>query len=576
MQTKRESLIFERADKRRSFNCALIRVFSKQKGNYAFQSFLLVPQVYRYCFYSLFWVVFGLLIVPDVKGQEVTNKKDESKVLMVQEKYDRLAESLQAGIITNTSLAGDSVGHIADALEHTVRLRIDSLTALGFATDSLLLSLQKTLDSPQKIEALFAFQKRLHADIKQRAIGMDTLQHLQSVLKEKSNIINELAADAGLPPTGKDLTARLPVTSSDYHLPSIRNVNTKIPEVTLGLPRIKPGLPKEILKPDISGMKSSALTEGVTKKVSSVTDVVKDGGDIMEKADGYKDDIEKVRDEGLMKSEKLDELAERQALNIDQLKAFKEQNKGIDEMEAYKKLIEQYKDEKRIEEEMKAKVKELANDVVLKNSTKIDASMQKIARIKRKFSDVPDVRNLPRRPPNPMKGLSLRERLVPGLTFQTVNNKKVWLEFDPQIFYKLNATLSAGAGGMYRFSMNPEEFTFHNFGSMSGAKVFVQYTAFKGFFLRGEGQYVRWKPWHWSATDPAYIDRPYVAAIGVGKSYMLAKRIKGSMQTLYHWHFRGLDPYRPKVMIRLGFDFSLEKRKPRPWAEKLKSLRKQK
>ena len=570
MQAKCESLTFRRTDGKPAFNCIFIGIFEKLKRPLAVQA--LLSHVYPYCF-SIVFSLFVLLIGPGANAQEVTGKESGSKILLTQETYDSLTQNFKTRVvIPNTSVATDSITQVADALQHSVRLRIDSLAALGFSTDSLVLRLNETLNSPAKAEALFAFQKRLDTDIR-RVVKMDTLQYLQRVLKEQSDIITELAADAGLPPIAKDLTAGLPATGADYNLPGIENITAKVPEVTLALPPIKPGLPQEILKSDIGGMDLSANTDALTNKISNITDVTKDGGEIIDKAGEYKDDIEKVRDEGLMKSKKLDELTETEALNIDQLKAFKEQNKG-EEIEAYRKLIEQYREEKRIEEEMKEKVKELANDVIVKNSAKVDASMKKIARIKRRFSDVPDVRNLPRHPPNPLKEVPLRERLVPGFTFQTVNNKKVWLEFDPQIAYKLTPTMVVGLGGMYRFSMSPEKFTFHNFGSMWGGKTFIQYTVFKGLFLRGEGQYLRWKPWHWSATDPAYIDRPYVGAIGIGKSYMLTRRIKGSMQTLYHWHFDGLDPYRPKVMIRLGFDFSLEKRKPRPWTEKLKSLRK--
>src|SRR5690348_11278097 len=101
MKMKDESLILKRTSEWRCFDCTLIRIFVKQNRNHAFQSFHFISQVYRYCFYGLFSVVFGLLPVPDVKGQEVTNKEDELKVLMVQGNYDRLAESLQADAITN-------------------------------------------------------------------------------------------------------------------------------------------------------------------------------------------------------------------------------------------------------------------------------------------------------------------------------------------------------------------------------------------------------------------------------------------------------------------------------------------
>jgi hypothetical protein len=240
----------------------------------------------------------------------------------------------------------------------------------------------------------------------------------------------------------------------------------------------------------------------------------------------------------------------------------------------YQKLIEQYKEEKRIKQELEEKSRELANDVVVQNQGKVDESMKKIGKYKHKFSEVQDMRNLPKRAPNPMKDLGWRQRLIPGFTFQTLNSTQVWLEFDPQLYYRLNGNWSVGAGGMYRFSMISEKITFDNFGSMYGAKLFTQYHAFKGFFLRSEVQYVTWKPWSLHPTDPDYRDKTYVAAVGIGKSYTLAKKIKGSAQTLYHFHWHGMDPYKPKILIRLGFDFSLAKKELRPWEKKLKETKK--
>jgi hypothetical protein len=52
--------------------------------------------------------------------------------------------------------------------------------------------------------------------------------------------------------------------------------------------------------------------------------------------------------------------------------------------------------------------------------------MRDLNKYKRKFSDVQDLRDLPKRAPNPMKGLGWRERLVPGLTLQTIVKTKTW------------------------------------------------------------------------------------------------------------------------------------------------------
>lgn len=473
----------------------------------------------------------------------------------------------------------DSISDKIASLGKNLQQKLDSLKSNGYQSDSLQQDLQNILNSPQqKLESLLGFRERFKMDVSKGLSRLDTLQDLENILAEKADVVNKISTELRVGPLGKDLIPDVNSSVPDLSLPSGVVTDVDVNKDNPLLPQkpdldLSAGIPGADLSSPLKQLTKRA--EILTDKTSGLTDIAKNAADVAKKADEYKTDIGKVQEEGLLRSEKLDEVAESQALRIDELKAFKEQ-KAVEELEAYKKLIEQYKNEKRIEEEMKAKVKELANDVIVQNSGKVNDTMKKISRYKRKFSDVPDIRNLPRRAPNPLKGQSWRERVIPGIALQTLNNKKVWLELDPQVYYKLNGNWSAGIGGMYRFSMNPDKITFDDFGSMYGGKSFIQYNAFKAFFLRTEVQLVEWKPWRWTISDPRYIDKTYVGAIGLGKSYMVAKRVKGNAQTLYHWHWKGLDPYAPKIMIRLAFDFSLEKRKPRPWAEKLKALRKNK
>lgn len=271
----------------------------------------------------------------------------------------------------------------------------------------------------------------------------------------------------------------------------------------------------------------------------------------------------------------LDDLAEKQLAEIEEVKAVQSAaEQGIAKEEEYKKLVAQYKDEKKIKAELKAKSVDQATEIVTKYQGKVDASMSRISKLSKRFPQVTDMRYLPKHAPNPLKGVGWRERLVPGFTFQTMTSTATWAEIDPQVYYRINHKWSAGLGGMYRFSVNVKRATVSDLDNLKGGKVFLQYHAFKGFYLRAEGQFVKWKPWDMKFIDPNFTDQTYVAAAGIGKGFQITKKIKGSSQALYHFHWNGADPYRPKVMIRVGIDISMKKREVRSWNQQFKELKK--
>jgi hypothetical protein len=550
--------------------------------------------VKRLFFYIIFLInCFNAIQARGQKSQLAhgAHLSNTSSNIVASDSVAKKIDLLQASALKNApsylgqnELLSDSTAKKIATLKGSLQQRIDSLKAKGNPADSLQEELDRVKGIAQppeeKYQRLLSFQHELQGKLRNKVPRSDTLQVLANKLREKTNTIKDVSTELGIGPLGKDLKpdigASLPSlpTSDDVVVnlkPDVSGMKQPDAPHLAGMPDLNVSVPNPNIKNP-----AGKLTESpgeVTGKVSEVTDVVTKAGGIAKEASAYGDDIKKVKEDGLAKSEKLPELAEQEALRLDEIKALRAETDKVDQMKAYKDLIEQYKDEKRIKEEMEKKVKELANDVIIQNEGKVGETMKRIAKYKRKFNDVPDIRNLPKRAPNPMKGLDWRERWVPGITLQVVNNRKVWLELDPQVFYKISGNWSAGAGAMYRFSMNPDQITFSDFTSLYGGKVFAEYAAFRGFFLRSELQSVKWKPSGWGITDPESVDKTYVAAAGIGKRYVLAKKIKGSAQTLYHWYWNGLDPYKPKIMIRLGFDFSLMKKKEKPWSKRLKELK---
>lgn len=471
----------------------------------------------------------------------------------------------------------------SSALKSKLQSRIDSLKAKGQPSAKF----QRKLDSLNAIagaphpqyQNVLAYEQALKDKMNEKIPGHEKASDIHKGVKEKIADVNQLSGDLGIGPLGEDyrsqIIGKIPEGNAAPGLPDGSNLNTPsvnmpgTPEFNTQMPsgqnpRVEKGVPKLG-----EGIQVPDEVKELQEQVSEIGGHAKEAGSILKEGESYAQEVKTIQEEGLRRSEKLDDIAEQHVQKIDGVAALQEQQAQVDQ---YKELIEQYKREKAIEEELKEKSKELATDVFAQNQAKVDASMNKVKKLKSKFP-VPDMPGLHKRAPNPMKGLSWRERVVPGFSFQTLPDNQLWLQFDPQVSYKLSGTLSAGAGYMYRFSMDPGKITFRDLGELKGGKIFAEWHFFKGFHVRAEGQRLAWTPWYPQNLDPNRVDVVQVAAAGLMKRYNIGKKVKGNMQTLYHFHWGDSDPYKPKIMIRIGFDFSIKKREVKPWEKKLKEMR---
>ena len=480
----------------------------------------------------------------------------------------------------------DSVDTKLSALKISLQQRLDSLKAKGQPSEAL----QKRLDSLNNLSQLpgdqynklLSLKQQLKDSISARVPGLASVNNVSDKTKSAVGEVNQVSTELGIGPLGKDLkpdiNAKLPETGVDLSgLPGSPGVNAEVPKLNTEIPAVGTDVKQKI--PSVKGNNLNGLVPeevgDIKDKIGTVSSTLNEAGTIMKEGEGYVKEVKTIQEEGLGRSEKIPELAEQQLMKIDEVAALQnERAASLGQMEEYKKLIEQYKEEKAIKADLEKRSREIANDAIIQNQAKVDASMNKLSKAKRKLSSAKEFSNLAQRAPNPMKGLSWRERVVPGFILYTFATDRVWLQLDPQINYKLNGNLSLGAGAMYRFSMNPGNITFRDFKSLYGTKVFAQYHAYKGFWLRAEGQHERWKPWHFQHKDPSYIDEVFVAAAGICKNYSVGKRIKGNAQTLYHFTWGEFDPYKPKIILRIGFDLSIVKKEVKPWEKKLKEIKK--
>lgn len=468
----------------------------------------------------------------------------------------------------------DSVESKLATYKSKMQQRIDSLKQKGLPANKW----QNKLDSVNKLSGLpneklnkiNNLEQEWRAEIMQKIPGADSIRNVQGKVKSAISEVNKVSTDMGVGPLGKDVLPQKPAGGVPDVIPDLKMPGSGTGG-TPSLPTVDAPSTPDLKGPALEkpGLDIDALDE-LKEKTGKVKEVTGKVTGVTGEAKEITNDVSIIKEEGLARAEKLPETMEQQAVKLDEVGAFqKDQQKMTKEMKQYEELIKKYKEEKAIKEDLEKKSKELADDAAMKKITETELP-KKMGKYKKKFSQVHDMRNLPKRPPNPMKGMSWRERVVPGLVLHTLSNQQVWLDFSPQVFYKLNGHWAGGVGFTYRMSLEPNRLKFDDFGTLYGTKGFIQYHAFKGFFARAEIEKLNWKPWSYQLTDPDHRESVYTAAVGIGKSYNITKKIKGNVQTLYHTAWNGSDPYRNAVLIRFGIDFSIKKKEKKPWDEKLK------
>jgi uncharacterized coiled-coil DUF342 family protein len=493
----------------------------------------------------------------------------------------------------------DSVNQKLESTKKKWQSKLDSLKQGGAATE--VKKYEQKLDSLEKFpqqqyDKLMAAQEKLKSKaFKNPQKLQDSLQSIKGEANEKLAEINKVADKVGIGALGKDIKTGIPDGINTNQLTENLGLKNGLPQ----LPGANNPLGGSTAMPNVSGIgnpvgtsqKIPSLPAGqtglgglpslpneakdITNGINEATKVTKEIGEVSKQANQYTKEAKAVKEEGLENAKKIPELIEKQADNITEIKSLEREKAAMEkEMKMQKELIEKYKNEQAIKEDMEKKVKEMANDKITEFQAKVDAPMKDLKKYQRKFSDVQDMRNLPKRASNPMKGLSWRERVVPGFSLQTILKTKTWLEINPQVYYKLNGSWSAGAGWVYRFSMDAGKLAFDDFGNLNGQIIFLQYHSFKGFFLRAEAEHVRWKPWAPQPDKDFKMDL-YAAAIGIGKSFSFSEKLKGNVQTLYHYTWQSPDPYQSAIEIRFGLDFSLKPKKREAWKTKLRELERQ-
>lgn len=293
-------------------------------------------------------------------------------------------------------------------------------------------------------------------------------------------------------------------------------------------------------------------------KVEGITGMVSD----------YTEDIIKIG--SAEQAEKLADIAAEEVggiSGIDELTRHEKKLEAIrNKREKQMKLIQQYQDKDFIRKQLNDKTKNVVNEELIGKNDKIVKATQQLAKHKKNYDEIQSVNNLPRRPPNPMRGKPLRERILPGVVFQIQKTDILSVYISPQANYSITKRWAVGLGGLVRLrgTIN-DSLRYIDRDFLYGFKVYAKFLLFKGFGIRGE-----WEP----LRVPLPLDDAAVVPfkkwvngylIGVDKGFSVNRRWRGNVQILYNLDYeKELTPYSSRVNFRFGFFIDANKMQKLP------------
>ncbi|MCD9018410.1 hypothetical protein [Parachryseolinea silvisoli] len=437
-------------------------------------------------------------------------------------------------------VASDRVAHAGD----TITQKISSVTNKPAEVQQ---TVQHKADSLQQrlTQPVTSLQQKAEEKI-QKVVGKDVGLPGDHTLGVPNDVsipgvenpgIPEVEMPNVVPEIGKDLSPD--VAGPGVELPGVEAPNVEVP----GLDKVKgevtdavPEMPSEV------------------KEVQQLTEKTKELDNTLGEAGKYQKDIEAVK---AGDTESLSKQAEQHAQAIKPVGAAgKELTKATAEQAKYQSLIQRYRDEKLIQEEIKRKAKTVANAQIAGHADKVQKAQQDLMNAKQKLSGKERVKAFFAKQSTELEGKKFYQRLVPGVTWQVYKRDYVSVDLALQTGYRVSPRLTAGVGFLYRFGVDKDFDTFVRGLKTYGGRAYLDFAVQKGIFAHGEFEGLKVDPTLVVPGTPEPIENhAYASYFGLGKRFNVTRNLRGSILALYRLEYEGELPGVNKISARFGVEY---------------------
>ncbi len=390
----------------------------------------------------------------------------------------------------------------------------------------------------------------------------DSLQDkiVRSTAKIKDKTENELSDIAG---EGRNIPGTEKLSSVGKQIPSPSSINSVelSPNLHANIPDAKAlDLPAANINTNLSDINLPQTTD--LDRVSNIPGDLEGIDRNLNEINSYQADLQNIKESSPENLEKLSEQAEQRLTEVPDIgSAGKEITRATEEQAKYEAMIQRYRDQKLIQEEINRKYKAVANDYVMQQSEKLNAARDKPNISKYKKHGLGSVKDVFKRQSDELEGKKFYQRLVPGLNWQIYNKGFVSSDISLQTGYRFTPRLTAGICAVYRVGFDKKFDSFVKGMKTFGGRVYMDMLVVKGMFVHGEFEALKQDASYKTRTNEPISPRVCESNFGLGKRFNITRSVRGNIIALYRVEYRGELPAANKINVRMGIDYVFRRAK---------------
>lgn len=334
-------------------------------------------------------------------------------------------------------------------------------------------------------------------------------------------------------------------------IPGFRVPGIELPDIDVGSFDI----------PEIGLETVDVSTIGLPDELGKLGDAALPGsefGELAGQAAEYQEAIEDI--ESLKEISDMPQGLEKQMDRVDGLQELQEQSQVIDQ---YKSQVADVQDTEKVKAKAIDEGRKAAVDHFAGKQEQLKGAMEQLSKYKQKYHSVASIKDLPKRPPNPMKRKPFVERLVPGLMLQYQRKNAYLLDLNPYVGYRLSGRFTVGVGWNHRYAYISDARSFDSRLRIFGPRSYVDFKLGKGFIARLEGETMNTfvPSTLWGNPDSGAREWVWGCMTGIKKEYRIYKNLKGTALIQYNIfdpHHKA--PYVDRVNSRIGFEYTIKRK----------------
>ncbi|SKC85188.1 hypothetical protein [Ohtaekwangia koreensis] len=452
---------------------------------------------------------------------------------------------------------------LADTLKYPKKV-IDSLsTSLnnsGVSADTLTISKHSIYSLKLKVDSM---PRRLQGEIMHlygnapkggdSVVNMkqDKFNEVREKIEEKERKILKANVQNKL----KNFPAAIPVAHS-VDITQVEVQSSEIDFSGIQSPSSIPDIP-EIKLPSIGIPKTKAPLEQMNVLHQQSQNTVNKFKTVEE----YKHKIAETKVDSITDRDKLAQQTEKSAERLTKVKALTEgTNKLTSKQAEYEAMMQHHSDKKLVEEDIRRKIRNVANDKVNQLTPAIDEAQNALLKGKKILKDSASLKVLKRTMRDAMASEPVAKRIVTGVMLQLYNRRVYSVDVDLHIGYCLSGKITTGIGGVYRFGYHKDYSSYIRSMHVYGGRVYGDVIVKKGFFVHGEAELLRSKDMIFASKEEV-DDYVLASSLGIGKQYTLSKRLRGRILLLYRAEVKGHLPEQNKINLRVGLALSAKRKR---------------